>query len=54
MLWWFKPLLTADVVARACVRVPFSATEIELEAVALVRDKVGVAVGYLTFGELSK
>ena len=44
--------LTADVVPGARVRVAVGAAKVELEAVALVGDQVGVSVRRLTLGNL--
>ena len=44
--------LTADVVSGARVRVAVGAAKVELEAVALVGDQVGVSVRRLTLGNL--
>ena len=46
--------LTADVVAGAGIRVAVGAAEVDLEAVALVHDQVGVAVRRLTLGKLKE
>jgi hypothetical protein len=45
-------LLTTDVVSRAGVRVTVGAAKVDLEAVPLVGDQVGVSVRRLTLGEL--